>query len=66
MALLTLLCGRCGSERHLAPPTPAPSEHLACAVCQWRASYADWAAGTDREVRSLIAFRFGDERRRRG
>jgi hypothetical protein len=49
MALLTLLCGRCGSERQLAPPTPAPSEHLA-----------------DREVRSLIAFRFGDERRRRG
>jgi hypothetical protein len=65
MALLTFLCGRCGSERLVSPPAPAPGEVIACAVCQWRASQADWAASTERQVRSLIAFRFSGERRRR-
>jgi hypothetical protein len=65
MALLTFLCGRCGSERHVSPPAPAPSELVACPVCHWRASHADWAASTERQVRSLIGFRFGGERRRR-
>ncbi len=66
MALLTLVCSHCGSERYLPPPVPAPNETLACTVCRHAATYAEWVSRTEREIAALTLDRIHDVSSRSG